>query len=524
MVTVGSFALLFIALLSGRPTDFVSFLEPKSALEALGEPTDEAGLKRLIEGHPGAAPASTAATDEKAVQRAVENLASSNEPVRAKARDDLASMGEAVRSRLEDVVKTDPRRAPAAKAVLAGLDTTARAAANRSRVSRLLAVRLTGDRKIAALAGPIRAAASSSDPFLRQAAAETLARIEGKDPPPPPERPWVKSLASLEALPKETNYLVDVPLATVFSALPGAPTPRIDRVLESMAALMGPGGDGFLEQATRGILDFVVKCGNARVDRLTLANVGLLGRTKGFAIIIGGEYDPGLLENGIRSFGSWDLEDVGGKKVLVSQLLRIVLLDDHTVILLTKDASDKFALAEYIAAQAAGSKPLRGEARWAKFLGTLGSSARALILMKAALISPEDYANLERAAPTPEVGTAFRGWKELDAEAKAIDSKKISVRVDADFEEAKHATDLSAFVKAKIAELIGDLEKQKAQLAGSPVESMMKNALDVLKSVQVTSEGKKGVLRGELDPSVLLPTLMGTATHEERRVVEPEEP
>jgi hypothetical protein len=290
-----------------------------------------------------------------------------------------------------------------------------------------------------------------------------------------------------------------------------------------MAALTGPGGGGILEQATRGIIDFVVKCGNVRADRLTLANVGTLGRKAGLAVIVAGEYDPVLLESGIRSFGSWELEDVGGKKVLVSKVLRIVLLDDHQVILLFSDASDNFPLAEYISAHAAGSKPLRGEARWSKFLETLGSSARALILMKASLMPPEEYANMERRAPTPEVGAALKGWKELDAEAKVIDSKKIRVRMDGEFEEAKQATDLSAFVKGKIAELIGEMEGQKAQLAGSPVESVMKSALDVLKSVQVTSEGKKGVLTGELDPGVLLPALMMTGTHSERVVEEPEE-
>ena len=523
MVTVGSYVLLLIALLSGRPTDLVSFLEPKSALEALGEPTDEAGLKRLIEGKPGA-PESGGALDDKAVTIAVENLASSSESLKAKARNDLASLGEAARARLEDVVKSDPRRAAEAKAVLAGLDTAARSTASRSRVSRLLAVRLAGDRKIAALVGSIRAAASSPDPFLRQAAEETLAGIEGKAPPAFPERPWAKSLAAIEALPKGTNYLVDVPVATVLTSLSGAQAPRIDRVLGSMAAMLGPGGHGLLEQATQGLLDFVLKCGNARADRLTLANVGVLGRKAGLAIIIGGEYDPVLLENGIRSFGSWELEDVGGKKVLVSEFLRIVLLDDHQVIILTRHTSDNFPLGEYISAHATGSKPLRGEARWSKFLETLGSSARALILMQASLLPPEEYANLERAAPTPDVGAAIRGWKELDTEAKAIESKKISVRVDAEFEEAKHATDLSAFVKGKIAELIGEMEKQKAQLAGSPVDSMMKSALDVLKSVQVTSEGKKGLLRAELDPSVLLPTLLMTGTDSERVVEEPDEP
>jgi hypothetical protein len=520
---VASFAFFLIFLLTGKPTDLVSFLEPRSALEALGEPTDEAGLKRLIEGKPGAVPAG-GALDEKAVQRAVENLASSDESVRAKARDDLSAVGEAARARLEDVAKNDPRRAAEAKVVIAVLDTASRAAANRSRTSRLLAVRLAGDLKISALADVVRAAGSSTDPFLREAAAETLARIEGKDPPPPPERPWAKSLATLEAFPKGTNYLVDVPMATAFAAHAGATAPRIDRVLGPMAALMGPDSAEVLRQATKDILDFVGKCGNLRADRVTLANVGVLGKKAGLAIIVSGEYDPALLENGLRSLGSWKLEDVAGKKALISEHLRIVLLDDHHVILLPQNASDNFPLAEYVSALAAGSKPLRGEPRWAKFLENAGSSGRALVLLQASLIPPEQYANMERDAPSPEVAAALRGWKELEAEAKAMDSKKVGLRLEAEFAEAKHASDIAAFVKGKLAEAIGEMETQSAHLAGTPMEAMMKSGLEILKSIQVTTEDKKGALRAELDPGTLLPTLMGTASQEVRAVPPPDEP
>ena len=309
-----------------------------------------------------------------------------------------------------------------------------------------------------------------------------------------------------ERFPKGTNYMIDLPLGTVLPALAGASAPRIDRVLGSMAALMGPGSEGFLGQATRGILDFVMKIGNLRVDRLSFANVGLLGRQAGIAVVLSGEYDRRLME---KNLGSSEVEEVAGRKVYVMRTwrTRVVLLDDHHALFLPAFASDNFPLEEYLAAHASGSRPLRGEARWARFLGTLGSSARGLILMQASLIAPDGYGDIERELG-PDAATAFKGWKEIDVEAKPVGSKKIGVRMEAEFDEAKHATDLAAIVKGKIDEASAALESQATQAAGTPFEGMMKSALDVLKSVQVAADGKKGTLRGELDPSVLLPVFM----------------
>jgi len=78
-------------------------------------------------------------------------------------------------------------------------------------------------------------------------------------------------------------------------------------------------------------------------------------------------------------------------------------------------------------------------------------------------------------------------------------------------------------VKGKIDAQIAEMGTQAAQVAGTPAEGMMKSVLDVMKSIQVTSEGKKGSLRGELDPSVLLPALMGTAMTSTREFAEPAE-
>jgi len=500
---MASFSPFLFSIILGAPTDLVSFLEPKSALEVLGEATDEAGLKRLIEGKPGAAAAGEA-LDEKAATTAVQNLASSSEQVRAKAREKLASLGEAVRARLEDVVKNDPRRAEEAKKVLAELDAASKASASRSGVSRLLAVRLAGDQKLAALAEPIRSLASSPDPFLKQAAAESLASIEGKKPPAPPERPWAKSLAAIEALPAGTNYLMDFPMDIVLPALAGTSVPRIDKVFKSFTEMLGPAEGGVLQQATRSVLDFAVKCGNARVDRVTFANVGLMARKSGIALILCGEYEPRLLEKGIQDFGSWKVEETGGKKVLVTADVRILLLDDHNVVLLFDNASDNFPLAEYVSAHASGSKPLRGDARWEKFFRTLGAAARGLVRMDASIAPPHAWDGLEREGVGAEVVAAAKAMKEIEAEAKPLDSKKISCRMEAEFEEAQHATAFAGFLKGKIAEGLAEVEGELAHMAGTPFEAMMKNVVDAMKSIKIAGEGKKGILRGELDPSVFL--------------------
>lgn len=507
-----SFAAFFWFLAAGMPADLLSFLEPKSALEALGESTGEADLRRLIEGK-AAAPGDgdAAALDEKAVQTAIQNLASASEAVKAKAREKLASLGEAVRARIEDVAKTDERRAVEAKKVLQELDAAAKASVSRSRVARMLAVRLAGDREMKALAGPLRELSATAEPHLKRAAAEALARIEGKDPPPPPERPWAQSLAAIVALPAQTNYLIDFPVGTALAAAGSEGPPRIDRVLGQFAGMMGPAGGGIIEQATRGILDFAVKCGNVRVDRITLANVGAVARKAGLALIVCGEYDSALLEKGIQEFGFSRAEEVRGKKVLASREVRIVLLDEHRVLLLFGDASENFPFEEYLAACTAGSRPLAGVARWGKFLGTLGGAARALIIMDAALTGDgEAFRGLEREGHGPEILAALKGMREIEGDAKAGDSKKIGFRLEAAFEEAKHATDLAAFLRGKVDERTSELERELAGAPGEPFEGMMKTTIEAMRSIRVVGEGKKGILRGELDPGALLPMLIRT--------------
>jgi len=94
-------------------------------------------------------------------------------------------------------------------------------------------------------------------------------------------------------------------------------------------------------------------------------------------------------------------------------------------------------------------------------------------------------------------------------EGKAADSKKLAYRLEAAFTEAKQASDMAAYMKGLIAQGMAELERNAAQFSGSPIEDMMKKVREVLKSIGVAAEGKKGVLRGEVDPALLPTGLLG---------------
>jgi hypothetical protein len=359
---------------------------------------------------------------------------------------------------------------------------------------------------------------SSQDPFLKQAAVEVLAQLEGKDPPPAPEHPWAKSLAALEALPAGTRFLVDLPMTSAAGILGGAP--RIDAFIKNFTTQMaGMGmpadeGDRMLREATKGILTFAEKCGNVSLDRIDVANVGSVGDSGGgMAIIFCGQYEPGLLARGLPEMGGFTAEEVSGLKVLSSGKNgpRLVLLDEHHILLLFPgEPSNHFPLDAYLQAFKARSKPLAGEARWAKFLKTLETGGMRALAVTDETLMTELYGELEREV-TPDVLAAVKGMQEIEAEVKAADSKKLAYRFEAAFAEAKQASDMADTMKGLIAQGVAELEQNAAQFSGSPIEDMMKKLQEVLKSVKVVGEGKKGILRGELDPSLLFSGFFGVS-------------
>jgi hypothetical protein len=347
--------------------------------------------------------------------------------------------------------------------------------------------------------------------LLARAAAEATAKLEGKPLPAPAERPWVSAVGFLEALPKETRFAMDAPTGLG----KGGPT-SVSDFLKSMFATMGGGGaeaDQMARMATQEIASMAVKYGNFRIDRVALANVGGVGPSGGgLGIFLLGEYHRDVLERGLAAEAStWTVEEVEGYKLFKSREVRLVALDDHAVLLLPDEGSVSFPVPEYLKALKAGAKPLRGEKRWDQFLGTLGGKAflRGLAVTDETLMS-EFYREIDGEGSVPQpVKDALKGMSEIEADIREAEGNKLAYRTEAVFGIAEQDTAMADFVKQGIQMGIQEIEGQLGQLAGSPMESMAKQVVDILKGIRVVADGKKGILRGEADPSILMQGFSG---------------
>lgn len=497
--------ILTILLLSGSSTDIVSLLEPQISLECLGQATDAVSLEKLLEGA-AAAPGSDAepSYDKDAARTAIQNLASSSEAVRDSARKRLVGMGPAVRERLEQVAEEDPRRAEAAREVLEQLGDSESSTVHRTAVTRLLAVRLAGDRGLMRLKPAIEKLQESTDPFLRQAAREVLARLEGKDAPSPADRPWLSSLAALEALPTETRVILDARIG----ASDKIPSTRVDRFLEQVMTRLGAIGaplaealPGFVKSVCQQGVHLALTYGNARIDRISLVNVGRVGLMgAGIGIILSGEYQRPIFEQGLESNKSfWTMQEIEGRKVFTSTFVRLVPLDDHNVLVLPQQASVLFPLADYLKSFRENRKPLRSHKRWDKFLGTLDGTA----LIRGLAITDEVLAGklheqLESESVPAEIREAVKAMQEVEAEVRLMEGENLVYRTEAAFESTEHAVALVDSLKGDIEEGIRSMEEMRTTLAGTPLEPTVQKSIDVLRKILVVAEGRKGILRGEL--------------------------
>lgn len=502
------FEVIFLFLFSGASTDLVSFLEPELALECLGEETTEASLKQLLAGKTGSGAGSY---NEAEATRAIENLASSSDAIREKARGDLAAMGAGLRPRLEKVVASDPRRADEARKVLEKLGAAAKAAANRTEVAQLLALRLAGDRKLTDLAPAVEKLRDHPSPFISRAAEEVRALLKGEKPPALPARPWLDSLAPAEALSAETRFLMETRLDALESPKPL----RIDEVMKGFVAqFAGLGGapgeeqmEQMMRQATQAMVDAAVKYGNARLDKVTLANVGGVGpRGGGLGIVFTGDYQKAVLEEALAETpGISVAQEIEGIRIFSAggDDLRVACLDEHNILLLPEDASVGFPLTEYIQTFRAGKKPLREVARWNKFLDTLGegSAARGLALTDETLMG-EIYREMEREVP-PDTFAAVKGMTEIEADIRQTSPEKTTYRAEAAFKEAGQAKALADFVGNAIQMGIQEVEREMER-APPPIVPMMEKVRDMMKGIHVVAEGKKGILRGDVDIQTLL--------------------
>ncbi len=507
--------LIWLFIFSGQPTDLVSSLDPQMALECLGEKTDAESLLKILRG----AAAAPAAADEKEAKTAIQNLASRSQAVRESAREKLAAMGEAIRARLEELVAKDPKRAEEAKLVLAKLDAAKASAASRRDVARILAMRLAAERKLADLAPEIEKLAASEDRLLQAASKAAVAAIKGEPAPQAEERPWASSLKSIEALPPATRFLLRVsPSEEKASKQPQPkPTEQLRTMFESF--LSGEELHRAMREGTQFLVDFAVKYGNFRVDALACANVGALGPTEsGLALLLSGEYQPAVLERGLSAEGSgWSVEKAGDWKVFGSGGNRIVLLDEHNVLFLPERMSGAFPLEEYLANFKEGKKALADHKRWKTFLQTLSgeASARGLAITDETLMR-EIYEGIE-SEEGDAIVSAVKGMQELEIDVRPGTGEKTAFRLEALFEKPEHAETLAAQVKEGIEGAIQQMEAMVSQLEGLSEEGeeqpafakIAKASMEFLKSIRVVADGKRGVLRGEIDEQAILGAFTG---------------
>lgn len=498
----------------GGPPDILGMLEPRMALEVVGEAADEARLKLLISGEdPGKAAApgpELSAGQKKEMENAIQNLASGTDSIRERARDKLVLMGPSIRARIEEVVGGDPRRAEEAKKVLAGLDASRAAFDDKRETVRTLAIHLAAEEKISSLVPVIREAAKSKHPFVARAARDALARLEK-----PEEAPGTAAAAprknGFEALPGATRLFLAV---SPGPAVPGAGCARLKEMLGKVMAIAPAGWprealDGMLLDATRRCVDFVASFGNVRLEGIQVANVGGVGkRGGGLGVLLTGEYERGRLESGLEKLsGLWTVREQSGFKVFTSIPVRILCLDDASVLVLPHMASNLFPLDAFLESFKAEERPLRAEKRWSAFLDTLGSGAvvRGLAITDSALMS-EIHTEIDSSGDLdPDVRAALKGMAEIELDVTLLEEGKLRFRVEGAFARAEEAENLVKFLRVQIQEGISFLENISAQ-QDVPI---LKNALADLKGIRLSAEGKKGILRAEVDPRNLIGLMMG---------------
>lgn len=510
------FLILLPILQGGGDLDLLSSVDPEAALVVLGQKPDDASVIRWISGAPfeAAAPGGGGAgVDQKEVEKAIQNLASGVESVRAKARERLAAAGGIVKARLEEVVARDPKRAEEAKKVLLELEKASTSAGQKGGVGRLLAMRWAAEKKLASAVPELEAASRSTDPFVSRMAAEALAEISGKPATPTAPRKAVIP-PGVDALPKSTRVLLEISPRGPPGSQPKKL--RIDRSLREIMAKLAFGMppemvESQVAQVTGAVVQLGVDFGPFRIDSIHLANAGAVNQAGGgLAFILTGAYDPKQLASGFEKHsGLWVVSEQEGRKVYTSPIVRIIPLDLSTVLVLPQQASAHFPLAEYLGAVAGKKAPLRTDARWAKFLETLGgtSSIRGLAIADASLVGSLHQEIDGDGSLAQEVKDSIKALKELELDVVPTGDSKGRYRLEGVFTSPEHARTLTGYVKAKIQEGIGEIERMKAQ---TNIEAL-NLPLQVLKSVQLAADGQKGVLRMELDLAALLATIGGAA-------------
>ena len=519
MMMAGPFEVLLILLLSCSPQgelppDALAVLEPAVALDQMGFDTKPATIEKLIKASNDAAPVNeTAGELSKDLESAIQNLASRNEKIRAGARKKLVEAGPKVRTRLEAIVAEDARRAEQAKKVLEALASREKAGGHLTELARTAAIRYAAAQKMTAQIPAITAAAQSDRPLVRMAAEDALVKLGA--------RPEAEAAAAerpnllrreIHALPKETRVLVVSHLA-----IPGpgkgtwlTMSGYFEKMLVSLKDL--PGGEVPTEQfeeakreGQEGLFSFVRDYGNLRPESAAVVNVGSVDEEGGgLGILLYGHYQPEIIRSTLSAQSSgWKTSEIAGVEVWEAPFMRLVLLGERSVLILPAEASLRFPLEEYLKNYAAEKNALAENARFAKFLATLDQpfNLRGLAVTDESLMSALNT-EIENDAPA-EVSDAVKGMQELELTARRQKDGKTAVRLEGLFGDKKQSKALSDFFRQGLDAQIAQME-EFAEMVNLPT---FKTMLTLMKSIQISAEGKRGILRVEV-PGLSLSELL----------------
>ena len=489
------------------PQDIVSFIAPDVGLAIFGEATSDANLERLIAGEGPAPAAAGAGKPSPQAENAIQNLASGSEQLREKAREQLVAEGPAILPRLREVADKDERRSAEAKKVIAALEDRSKSAGHDRSIARLFAIRYAAERGLKDLLPALEKSAASADAFTSLAARDALRRlVAGSDAGSVTEAvPGARNEIDrrfLAALPGATRllHLVNLPAPVPGAGSRATIQSLARKMAEAMADFAPPGEiESGAHEASTHIIEFVKTYGNMRPTSVAVANIGGIGKMgAGLGIIATGLYERPVLENTLRSSPLWTSAEVSGQKVYNSPFLRLVILSEDTVLILPVIASLRFPLEEYLANVAAGKEPLKEDERFRRLLAALDDPmvARGLVITDETLAG-EAYAELERELPA-DVFSAIKAMGEVEI-TLADAGGKMRARAEAGFRDAESAEQLVRFLQGKVAQGIDELEVQKQNVPPIPMLArMMDLSLQVLKSIRLVAEGKKGIARLEL--------------------------
>ena len=516
------FGLIFLLLFSGGteiPQDALALVEPAAGLEILQEKTEPANLEKLILSALEEDAAPVQGKISKAGESAIQNLASKNAKVRSRARAQLVTEGRKAIPRLRDVVANDERRAEEAKRAIAEIEGAAKAERHGESVAQIFAIRLAARKKLTQLVPALKKAAGAENPFVRLAAEDSLVRLDKTFQPSGETAGAAARTVDLEALPTSARLFLAL---RVPQQPPGKGEPlTVQGFMEKMVASL-PVGAPSLEQkeeeirtAHETIVNFVKSYGNMRPRRAVLVNAGTISeRAGGLGILVQGLYEPGVIKKTLNDSPLWTSTEVSGFTLYNSVFLRLVLLSDSSVLILPTIASSQFPVKEYLKNLAAGKKPLRKDKRLSRFVDSLDDPmlVRGLVINDDKLLSEEARAEMEnefqREMPE-DAFEALKNLKEIELTVAPLqgDEKKQRVRFEGAFSRAKSAEVFAEYFRGLIDQGVAELENL-AQAGLVPFAGLLETMTDILKSIKLSAEGKKAILRVEL-PEFDLEKILG---------------